>query len=318
MGTLNKRLYDDYIWGLKYRPTNVKELILPERIKKIIEGTIENGQIPNMLFSGSAGTGKTSTAAIICDTLGYEYLYLNLSEQTGIDVLRSNIRKFITSISFENNGKIVILDEAERASAPLQDALKSALEEFSKTCRFIFISNHKNKIIPPLQSRLQSIEFRFQSNEIQQLKKSFFKRCLDILKNENVDYNDKVVAHVLNNLFPDMRRTLNELQKFSVDGTINDMSTIKTLSIDTDAFYSIIKSKRFNDLSKYVSQLSGDSQSFFSSLYDTYKSFITPETCPDFIILLKENTYKSAFIVDSRITIMSFAVEVMRQCDVID
>ncbi len=314
--TLHGRLFDDFIWGLKYRPRFIDDLVLPKRIKIYIKNIIDSERIPNMLLSGPAGTGKTSAAIVMCCALDLEYLYINASEQTGIDVLRTNVRQFITNKSWDDNGKIVILDEFDRASPQFQDALKSTLEQFSKSCNFIFISNHKNKIIAPLQSRLQTIEFKFSLEETNKLKKEFFKKCIEILKKEKVKYSDKIVAQIVNNIFPDMRKILNELQKLSQQDQLDNFDAINNIITDVDDYYKIIKSRKYKDLLKYIAQLPGDPQGFYANLYDSALKYITSESVPDFIILLGKYSYESAFVVDSRINIASFSTEVMTNCKI--
>ncbi len=316
--SLHDRLYDDFIWGLKYRPKFIDELILPDRIKNYLKNIINGGKIPNMLLSGPPGTGKSTAASVLAGALDLEYLYINASEQTGIDTLRTNIRQFITSKSWDGNDKVVILDEADRASAQFQDALKSTLEQFSKSCSFIFISNHKNKIIDPLQSRLQTVEFKFTLKEAKELQKTFFKSCVLILKKENVKFSNKVVAHVVKNIFPDMRKILNELQKLSQQENLDNLDAVKNIIADTVTYYKILKKCYFKELSSYVSQLNSDPGSFYSSLYDTALDYVTDDTISDFIILLGKYSYESAFVVDPRINIMAFSVEAMMACKMRD
>jgi DNA polymerase III delta prime subunit len=314
--TLHERMFDEYIWGLKFRPRLIDELVLPPRIKNYLNNIIKEGRLPNMLLSGPAGTGKSSTAIVLAGMLDLEYLYINASEQTGIDVLRTNVRQFITNKSWDETGKVVILDEFDRASPQFQDALKSTLEQFSKSCSFIFISNHKNKIIAPLQSRLQTIEFKFTHDESAALKKEFFKNCLRILKLEKVEYSDKVVAQIVKNVFPDMRKILNELQKLSQQGMLNDITAVQNNITDVDSFFKIIKNCKFKELLVYVAQLPGDPQGFYSSLYDNVIKYVESDSVPDFVVLLGKYSYESVFVVDSRINITSFSTEIMRNCKI--
>jgi len=311
---LHDRLYDDFIWGLKFRPKHIDQLILPERMIKYFKNIIKDGRIPNMLLSGSAGTGKSTVASVLAGALDLEFLYINASEQTGIDVLRTNIRQFITSKSWDGNDKVVIMDEADRASAQFQDALKSTLEQFSKSCSFIFISNHKNKIIDPLQSRLQLIEFKFTLKETKEMQQEFFKSCLNILKEEKVEHSNKVVAHVIKNIFPDMRRVLNELQKLSQQEALNDMETVKNILTDVVAYYEILKKRNYKDLLAYIAQINGDPQGFYSTLYDSAIKYVDGGSLPDFIILLGKYSYESAFVSDSRVNITAFSTEAMLNC----
>lgn len=318
MSGLHKKLYSDFVWGLKYRPQTIEQLILPERIIKSLKSILGDSKIPNMMFTGPPGCGKTSSVSAIIEMMDLEYLYINTSEQTGIDVLRNDIRNFVTAVSWEGKNKLVIMDEFDRASPNLQDSFKCAIEEFSSGCNFIIISNHKEKIIKPLQSRLQSIDFRFTQKETNQLKKRFYTVALDILEKENVKYEKAVVAHIVNNLFPDMRHILNELQKFAQQDALTDVSVVRSIVADIEKYYKIIKARSFGKLNQYVAQLSGDPQLFYSQLYDSCTKYVQAETLPDFIILLGKYSYESAFVTDPRINIASFSLEVMRACQIED
>lgn len=309
--SLHKRLGDDYIFGLKYRPSNLDDLILPKRVKNQIEKIISSEQVPNLLLTGSAGVGKTSTAIVLCEVLGFEYLYINGSEQTGIDTLRTKIRQFVTSTNWDGTKKILICDESERFSPQLQDGLKSAIEEFSKGCSFIFTSNHKNKIIPPLQSRLQSIDFSFNNEELNQMKKDFFKSINVILKEEKIEYDRKIVANIVQRIFPDMRKCLNELQKYAQQGSLNDISIIKDLSANDSEFFEILKSKNFTNMRKFIMSLNSDPQHFYSQIFETCTNYIEPDYLPEFIILLNKYCVESTMVADPRINLMAFSTEVM-------
>ncbi len=212
------------------------------------------------------------------------------------------------------NGGGIVTHNCDRASGNLQDALKSTIEQFSKSCSFIFISNHKNKIIPPLQSRLQCIEFKFTIEESKLMKKDFFKSCINILKKENVKFKPDVVAHIVNNMFPDMRSILNELQKLSQQDSLCDINIVKNISTDSNSFFNILRSHNFKELQKYVAQLPGDPQGFYSNLYDVIIKYVEPNSLPDFIILLGKYSYESGFVVDSRVNITAFAAEAMLSC----
>jgi DNA polymerase III delta prime subunit len=272
---------------------------------------IETGNIPNLLMSGAAGTGKTSTAIVLCETMGREHIYINGSVETGIDVLRTKIRQFITSTSWDNGKKILIFDEADRFSPQLQDALKSTIEEFSKGCSFIFISNHKNKIIPPLQSRLQSIDFAFTNTELESMKKDFFKSVVNILGKEKVQFSKKVVAHIVQKLFPDMRKTLNELQKYATQGALEDESIVADLSADNTEFYAILKSKNWADMRKFVMSLNSDPQGFYSGLMINCIKYLEPDSLPEFAILLNKYSVESTMVADSRVNLIAFCTEAM-------
>jgi DNA polymerase III delta prime subunit len=314
-GSLHKRLGDSYIWGLKYRPNDVESLILPERIKKQIQQIVNSKDIPNLLFSGPAGCGKTSTGVVLSEMLDFEYLYINGSEQNGIDVLRTKIRQFVTGTNWDNTKKIVILDEGDRLSPQAMDACKVFLEEFAKGCSFIFISNYKNKIIPPLQSRLQAIDFNFTNKELDKMKKEFFISVNNILKTEKVEYNKKVIANIVQRIFPDMRKCLNELQKYASQDSLTDINIVKDLSANDTEYFEILKNKNFTNMRKYIMGMNSDPQNFYAQLFDSCVKHIDPEYLPEFIILLNKYCVESTMVADPRINLMAFSTEVMMNGD---
>jgi len=314
MNSLVKRLGDDFVWGLKYRPKNIDGLILPKSLKEQINKIINSGNIPNMLFYGSAGVGKTSTAAVIADMLQTEYLYINGSEETGMDVLRVKINQFVTSTNWDNKKKIVIIDEADRMLGKTQDAMKSAIETFSKGCSFIFISNHKNKIIPPLQSRLQAVSFQFSKAEIERTKKDFFKAVLGILETEEVKYNKKVIANIVQKIFPDMRKCLNELQRLAQQELLESEDILAIVDNESE-YFNVLKNKKVVELKNFIANINSDPQTFYSQLYDTFGKYVEQKSIPEFIMLLNRYSYEAAFVTDSRINLMSFSMDALINCE---
>lgn len=310
---IRDKFYDDEIWALKYRPRKIEGIITSEGIKNQLKKIIDSGQVPNMLFYGGAGTGKTTAATLIADILDRETHYINGSFETGIDVLRTTIVQFVSSMSIEGGKKIVIIDEADRATPQLQDALKSFIEEFSKVANFIFISNHKNKIITPLQSRLQSISFDIPSEEINTLKKQFFTRCLQILKLENfVQFENNVVAQLVNQLFPDMRRILTELQKFAQQGKLTALEHINFENQDVKKFFELLKEKDYVELRKYISGIN-DPQKFYSLLNTCSYSYVKTNTILQFGVLLSKYSYEAAFVLDPQVNLAGFINECLLQ-----
>lgn len=312
---LQKRLYDDKIWSLKYRPHNISDVIIPEAYKKYFSSIeSEKEELTNCIFYGPAGVGKTSIAVILSEKLDRETLYIKGSEETSIEVLRGKLTGFVSTVSFNNKKKLVIVDECDGKGRNnlLQGALKSFIEEFSKSCSFIFITNFINLIDKELLSRLESVEFSFSKDEQKEMKKDFAKIVLAILNKEGYnDYDKKVLSHIINNHYPDMRKCLNTLQFYAKQGRLNDLSVITETKSDIEEYWKLLSEKDFNGICVYVANVN-DSNQFFSSIYDTYRTFVEETSIPDLIILLGTYTYKANFVVDSRINLAAFSCEVIQ------
>lgn len=448
--SLNKKFYDDYVWGLKYRPTNLDDLVMPDTIKNRFRKMLDKRETPNLLFSGVAGVGKTSMACVLADTLDSDVMYINGSIETSIDVLRGKISQFVTTVSFKEGKKIVILDECleenesvmmgtldspkhvklkdldnntkypiisyntdtheleddvceiisekedevfeleledgrkikatkehpffierdgelieiplgelqegdetltingehrmtrmvskkslgtkkvrnlcveknhtfitsngivthncDRMSLNTQEATKSFLEEYTKNARFIFITNNLHKIIEPLKSRLQLVEFNYTPQELTEMKKQFAKIVLKVLTNEKVDFNKKIVGHIINDNFPDMRKTLNELQKHQ--DSLNDPSILDKQKNSLEGYFEALRGKDFTTLQKHCANTS-DAQRFFTKVYDNIKKYIDNSDISAMIVLTSEYSYKAAFVKDQRILLMSYSCELM-------
>ncbi|MDX9694968.1 MAG: AAA family ATPase [Bacteroidales bacterium] len=305
---LHKKLGDDFIWSLKYRPNEIEEIIIPESIKGQFRDVIRDNNVPNMLFYGQAGIGKTTLASVIADTLGRDCLYINGSLETSIDTIRGKLTQFVTTYSFDDNKKLVIYDETDRISPQSMDSIKVFLEEFSKNCSFIFITNHINKIIDPLKSRLQLIEFVYNKKEEVELKKEFAKRVLHILDNEAITYDKKVLAHIINQYFPDMRKCLNELQ--GKKNRLTDIGILHEFTMDMDSYYEILKKRDFNGIQQFAANVT-DCQNFYTKIYESFRGKVELNDIPTLIILANEYAYKSAFVSDKRINIVGFSCEAM-------
>ena len=188
---------ESFLWVEKYRPKTIEECILPDRIKTLFQQIALEGRIPNMILSGGPGMGKTTVAKALCNEVGCDFLMINGSEESGIDVLRTKIRGYASTVSFDGKRKVVILDEADYLNPQsTQPALRSFIEEFEKHCSFIMTCNYINRIIEPLHSRCQTIDFRINKEEKLNVGSNFGKRLYTILDQEKVDYDKKVVAEV--------------------------------------------------------------------------------------------------------------------------
>jgi DNA polymerase III delta prime subunit len=304
-----------YLWVEKYRPQTIDECILPDSMKKTFMEFISSGELPNFLFCGGAGVGKTTVAKALCNEIGAEYLFINGSEESGIDVLRSKIKNFASSVSLTDAKKVVILDEADYLNAnSTQPALRGFIEEFSNNCRFIFTCNFKNRIIEPLHSRCAVIEFKIDNLEKQKIAALFFKRVVNILKQESVKYDGAIVAELITKHFPDYRRILNELQRYSVSGSI-DAGILVNLSDDSYVeLLKNLKAKNFTEVRKWVGKNTDiESTELFRKLYDKAIDYLELASIPQLVLILADYQYKAAFVADREINTMAALTEIMGQ-----
>ena len=308
---------NQYMWVEKYRPQKIDDCILPESLKKTFKDYVAQGQIPHMLLCGTAGVGKTTIAKALCNEIGAEYIVLNGSDTGGhIDTLRTAIKGFATTVSLTDARKVVIMDEADYMQASsTQPALRNYMEEFSANCRFIFTCNYKQKIIEPLHSRCAVIEFKVENKDKQTIAAQFFKRATQILKQEDIEFDPKVVAELVTKYFPDWRRVLNELQRYSVSGKIDSGILV---NMTHDSFKDLVghlKERNFTEVRKWVAKNSdADTTALFREFYDNANEYIEPSTIPNLILVLSDYQYKAAFVADHELNIMAAMTEIMVQC----
>lgn len=304
---------NEFIWVESYRPKTIDECILPEALKSTFKEYIKGGRIPTFLFAGGAGVGKTTVAKALCNEVGAEYLFINGSEESGIDVLRTKIKSFASSVSLTDAHKVVILDEADYLNPnSTQPALRAFIEEFSNNCSFIFTCNYKNRIIEPLHSRCSVIEFKIDGKQKAELAGQFFKRATQILKQEGVSFDPKVVAQVVSKYFPDYRRVLNELQRYSVSGTIDSGILINISEEIYRELVKLLKEKNFSEVRKWVGKNSdSDSVALFRSLYDSSSNIIEASSIPQLVLILADYQYKAAFVADHELNTMAALTEIM-------
>jgi DNA polymerase III delta prime subunit len=306
----------EYLWVEKYRPQKIDDCVLPQSLKNTFKEFIASGELPNFLFCGGAGVGKTTVAKALCNEIGAEYLFINGSEESGIDVLRTKIKGFASSVSLTDAKKVIILDEADYLNPnSTQPALRAFIEEFSNNCRFIFTCNYKNRIIDPLHSRCSVIDFKIENNEKQAIAAGFFKRASNILSQENIEFDQKVVAELITKYFPDYRRILNELQRYSVSGRIDSAIL---LNVTEESFKELIKNmkeKNFTEVRKWVAKNSdSDSINIFRQLYDSAFTVMETASIPQLVLILADYQYKAAFVADHELNLMAALTEVMAQC----
>lgn len=309
---------NEFVWSQKYRPQSIEDCILPKDTKSLLGNIVKAGEFQSLLFSGTQGSGKTSSAVALCKDLNLDYLIINASEENGIDVLRQKLKQFASTVSIGDYSrhKVVILDEAEFLSQSAQPALRGLIEAFSKNCRFILTANFKNRIIAPLQSRCTNIDFNPADFKTPDILKQILARVQFILDNEGVEYEKNVLAEIVFKWAPDLRRTINELQKYctqSESGKI-DSGILVHAAIDLEirALVKNLKEKDFRSMRQWlVDHADIDTQVIYRKMYDSARDFIKPESIPSLILLLAEYQYRSAFVVDQEINNAAFFTEVM-------
>jgi DNA polymerase III delta prime subunit len=305
------------LWVEKYRPKRVQDCVLPSGIKKTFQEMVDNGEVHNLLLSGTAGTGKTTIAKALCEELGCDYLLINCSEDGNIDTLRTKIRNFASTVSLGGGRKVVILDEFDYSNAQsTQPALRGFIEEFAANCRFVLTCNFKNRIIEPLHSRCTGIEFSIPAKEKPKLAAQFMDRVKHILQSEGVKYDEKIVAELIMRYFPDFRRVINELQRYSVGGEI-DVGILQAVGeIKTKELVGHMKEKNFNEVRKWVVQnLDNDQSRIFRQIYDNLYGYFQSHSIPQAVLILSDYQYKAAFVADSEINLTACLVHLMMECE---
>lgn len=304
-------MLEQFLWVEKYRPKTVAESILPAELKQTFQQFVDQQNIPNLILTGSAGVGKTTVAKAMLEELGCDYIVINGSMNGNIDTLRNEILNFASTVSFTGGRKYVILDEADYLNAnSTQPALRNFMEEFSKNCGFILTCNFKNRIIEPLHSRCSVIEFKIGKKDIPKLASEFLKRTQKILESENIEYDRAAVAGVITKHFPDWRRVLNELQRYSATGKIDSGILVDLDDASFGQLIKYVKEKNFTEMRKWVGQnIDSDSSSLFRKFYDDASSLLKKDSIPPLVVLLARYQYQAAFVADHEINFMSFLTE---------
>jgi DNA polymerase III delta prime subunit len=308
---------EKYLWVEEYRPKTISECILTPELKETFETFVQNGEVPNLLLTGGPGVGKTTVAKALCNELGMDHMLINGSEDGNIDTLRTKIRQYASTVSFSGNGKVVILDEADYLNPQsTQPALRGFIEEFAGNCRFILTCNFKNRIIEPLHSRCSVVEFNIKSEDKPKLAQRFFHRVQEILEKENVQFKPKPVVELITRHFPDWRRVLNELQRYSMSGQIDEGILVNLGDVSINALVTSLKERKFNDMRQWVAQnLDNDQNVIFRTIYDGLFDSVSPNSIPQAVVTLAEYQYKSAFVADQEVNMVACLTELMVNCE---
>ena len=307
---------NEFLFVEKYRTKTIDECVLPDSVKKTFKQFVSKGELPNLLLCGTAGTGKTTVARALCNELNCDYIIINGSEESGIDVLRTKIKRFASTASFESKTKVVILDEADYLNPnSTQPALRAFIEEFSKNCRFIFTCNFKNRIIDPLHSRTTVVDFRLAKEDRPKMAMQFHKRMVEILKTENIEYSEKVLAELLKKHFPDYRRVLNELQRYSVGGVIDEGILSNLAELNVKGLVDSLKDKDFKKMRQWVANnVDTDPQGIYRKVYDALIDKVVQ--VPHLVLLIADYQYKAAFVADQEINLTACLVDIMASVEI--
>ena len=305
----------DFLWVEKYRPTKIDECILPEGSKKSFQGFLDQGEIPNLLLSGPAGVGKTTVARALCDQLGASYLLINGSDEgRSIDTIRNKVKQFATSISLTSGAahKVVILDEADNMTYDVQMILRASIEEYHSNCRFIFTCNFINKLIDPIKSRCTVVDFTIKPSHKEKLQEQFFYRIRDILTQEEIKYEDKIIAKLIRRYYPDWRRLLNEAQRFASSGQIDAGILVDIADINIDDLIRAMKDRNYSTVKNWVTQnMDHDPYMVMRKIYDVLYKHASNASIPNCVLIIAKYQYQIQFVADQEINTLACLTEIM-------
>ena len=310
---------DEFVWVEKYRPKKIEECILPDNTKKTFLDFLDKGEVPNLLLSGPPGCGKTTVAKALCEQLGSDYYVINGSDEGRfLDTVRNNAKNFASTVSLSSSAKhkVIIIDEADNTTPDVQLCLRAFTEEFIGNCRFIFTCNYKNKIIQPLHSRCSVIDFALKGKEKQLLAGNFFKRLQEILDTEGVEYDNKVLVELIKKHFPDWRRVLNEVQRYSSSGKIDSGILASFSNVKTDDLFKCLKVKDFPKVRKWVvDNLDNDPTVLLRSIYDACYTSLEGAGVAAAVLIIAKYQYQSSFVADQEINMLACLTEIMVECE---
>jgi DNA polymerase III delta prime subunit len=303
---------EEFAFEEKYRPQKIEDCILPQATKELFQSYVNNKNIPNLFLSGQQGSGKTTSAKAMCNEIGCDYLFINGSSENGIDVFRNKITNYASSVSLSGGKKVILIDEADRLSPNAFDALRAGTEAFHKNCTFILTGNYKNRIPAPILSRFIEVDFTIPKNEKKTLITQFFKRICSILTKEGIEFDKEVLAVLINKFFPDYRKSLVELQRYSVNGKIDSGILSQVGDIQLKDLIKNLKEKDYTKTRSWVvNNLDNDPNTIYRKIYDGLYDFLKPSSIPNIILIMARYQYQTSFVVDPEIQLLSFLTEVM-------
>ena len=309
----------EFLWVEKYRPHIIDDCILPQTIKEVFKGFVKQGELPNLLLSGTAGVGKTTIAKALCDEIGASYIIINGSDEGRfLDTVRNRVRQFATTVSLTSGAshKVVIIDEADNTTNDVQLSLRTAVEEFHSNCRFIFTCNFSNKIIEPLHSRCTGVDFRIKPEQSMKLQGEFFTRLKTILTNENVTFEDKVLAKLIKRYYPDWRRLINECQRYSASGSIDSAILVDVADINLDSLLTSLKKKDFSTVKNWVVQhMDNDPTMVMRKIYDNLYGVLKPSSIPEAVLIIAKYMNNIPIVPDQEINLLACLTEIMMSCE---
>ena len=306
---------EEFLWVEKYRPKTVEETILPSELKATFQQFVDQKNIPNLILSGTAGVGKTTIAKALCEEVGSDYIVINGSDDRGIQTIQTTVKNFATSMSLTGARKVIILDEADNLTTDAQKALRGMMEEVSINCSFIFTCNFKNKILDAIHSRCTVIDVKPNGSKAK-MATQFLKRVENILEQEDIQYEKDVVASIIARYFPDNRRILNELQRYSAGGTIDKGILGTVTDVLLGELGKALAGRDFASARKWVTNnLDNDPARIFRTLYDSLQDKMKPGSVPQMVLILAKYQYQAAFVADQEINFMACLTEIMVECE---
>lgn len=307
---------NEALWVEKYRPHTIADCILPEEYKSTFQSYVDRKEIPHLLLCGGPGTGKTTVARALCDEIGCDYLMINGSDESGIDTFRTKIKNYASAMSLGGGKKVIIIDEADYLNPnSTQPAMRAAMEEFAHNCTFIMTCNFKNRIIEPLHSRCAVIEFKLRKDDKPKMAMAFMKRATEILNSEKIPFDKAVLAEVVKKHFPDYRRILNELQRYSVSGRIDTGILSSVADVSINELVTSLKEQNFSAMRKWVADFGGDDPAkIYRKIYDSLYDIMDKSTIPNAVVILARYQYQAAFVADQELNLTACLTEMMAEC----